>query len=136
MHVFFNQTGSRFSQYSIYYRHCFHFIGFALLIELWNNICFFYTSLFTFGLHWVITAVRGFSLVLVSRGSSSLCCMGFLLRWLLLLQSTVSKFRGFSSCGTWALVACSIWNLPGPGIKLMSPALADGFLSTVPPGKS
>ena len=33
------------------------------------------------------------------------------------------------------LVACSIWDLPGPEIELMSPALAAGFLSTVPPGK-
>ena len=29
-----------------------------------------------------------------------------------------------------------MWNLPRPGIEPMSPALAGGFLSTVPPGKS
>ena len=29
-----------------------------------------------------------------------------------------------------------MWNLSRPGIKPMSPALAGGFLSTVPPGKS
>ena len=29
-----------------------------------------------------------------------------------------------------------MWNVPGPGIELVSPALAGGFLSTVPPGKS
>ena len=28
-----------------------------------------------------------------------------------------------------------MWDLPGPGLKPMSPALADGFLTTVPPGK-
>ena len=28
-----------------------------------------------------------------------------------------------------------MWDLPGPGLELVSPALADGFLSTVPPGK-
>ena len=27
------------------------------------------------------------------------------------------------------------WDLPGPGIKPLSPALAGGFLTTVPPGK-
>ena len=27
-----------------------------------------------------------------------------------------------------------VWNLPEPGIEPMSPALADGFLSTAPPG--
>ena len=29
-----------------------------------------------------------------------------------------------------------MWNHPGPGIEPVSPALAGGFLSTVPPGKS
>ena len=29
-----------------------------------------------------------------------------------------------------------MWDLPGPGIEPMSPALAGGFLTTVPPGKS
>ena len=29
-----------------------------------------------------------------------------------------------------------MWDLPGPGIELMSPALADGFLTTRPTGKS
>ena len=41
-----------------------------------------------------------------------------------------------SSCGVQALVACGPWNLPRPRIEPMSPALVDGFLSTVPPGKS
>ena len=29
-----------------------------------------------------------------------------------------------------------MWNLPGPGIEPMSPALAGGFLCTAPPGRS
>ena len=29
-----------------------------------------------------------------------------------------------------------MWDLPGPGLEPMSPALAGGFLTTVPPGKS
>ena len=29
-----------------------------------------------------------------------------------------------------------MWDLAGPGIELVSPALAGGFLTTVPPGKS
>ena len=28
-----------------------------------------------------------------------------------------------------------MWDLPGPGLEPMSPALAGGFLTTVPPGK-
>ena len=30
----------------------------------------------------------------------------------------------------------SMWNLPGPGIETVYPALVGRFLSTVPPGKS
>ena len=29
-----------------------------------------------------------------------------------------------------------MWDLPGPGLELVSPALVGGFLTTVPPGKS
>ena len=31
---------------------------------------------------------------------------------------------------------CGMWDLPGPGLEPASPALAGGFLTTVPPGKS
>ena len=43
---------------------------------------------------------------------------------------------GLSSCGTPAWLLCGIWNLPGPGIKPLSPAPAGGFLSIVTKGKS
>ena len=54
---------------------------------------------------------------------------------------------GLSSCGSWALERrlsssgirawslCGMWDLPGPGLEPMSPALAGGFLTTAPPGK-
>ena len=29
-----------------------------------------------------------------------------------------------------------MWDLPGPGLEPQSPALAGGFLTTAPPGKS
>ena len=29
-----------------------------------------------------------------------------------------------------------MWDLPGPGLEPMSPALAGGFLTTAPPGRS
>ena len=41
-----------------------------------------------------------------------------------------------SSCGTWAQLLHGMWNSPGPGIKPVSLALAGGFLSTVPLGRS
>ena len=42
----------------------------------------------------------GFSLLVASGGYASLQCVGFSLRWLLLLQSTDSTHTGFSSCST------------------------------------
>jgi len=54
---------------------------------------------------------------------------------------------GFSSCGSWALehrlsncgaqayLLCDMWDPPGSGIELVSPALTGGFFTTEPPGK-
>ena len=62
----------------------------------------------------IFLAVHGLSLVVASRGYSSVWDMDFSLWWLLLFQSTVSECTGFSSsgshtlelglssCGTWA----------------------------------
>ena len=44
-----------------------------------------------FWLRWVFVAVRRLSLVATSGGPSSLRCVGFSLRWLLLLRSTGSS---------------------------------------------
>ena len=40
-----------------------------------------------------------------------------------------------SSCGAQAHLLHGMWDLPGPGLKPVSCALAGGFLTTVPPGK-
>ena len=81
--------------------------------------------------------------------------MGFSSQWLILLQSAGSKSMGFSSCGLqtpskgsvvvthwvvalWQMgsswtrdgicVTCiGRWDLPGPGMESVSPALADGI---------
>jgi len=54
------------------------------------------------------------------------------------LQSTGSVVAAgrLHSHGTWALLLQGMWNLPGPGIEPVSPALAGGFLSTGPLRKS
>ena len=59
--------------------------------------------LFIFGCVGSLLLRVGFSLVAVSRGYSLFRCVGFSLRWLLLLQSTGSRRVGFSSCGSRAL---------------------------------
>ena len=42
---------------------------------------------------------------------------------------------GLTSCGPLAQLPCGMWDLPRPGIELVSLALQDGFLTTGPPGK-
>ena len=43
---------------------------------------------------------------------------------------------GLSSCGAGASLPLGMWDLPGPGIKIVSHALAGKFVTTEPPGKS
>ena len=114
------------------------------------NFYFIFYFLIYFWLCWVFVAARRLSLFAASGwgGYSLLRCAVFSLRWLLLLQSTGSRRTGFSSCGTWAperrLSSCGaqaewlrgMWDLPGPGLEPVSPALAGRFLTTAPPGKS
>ena len=98
--------------------------------------------------------MHGLSLVAASRGYSSLWRVGFSLGGFscrgaqaLGTWASVVVAHGFSSCGSWALEhrlsSCGaravllrgMWDLPGPGLEPVSPALAGGFLTTVPPGK-
>jgi len=72
-------------------------------------------SLFYFLLHWVFIAAHG-----------------LLIAVLLSLQSTGSRPTGFSSCstcGTRTSFLCGMWDLPGPGMEPLSPALAGRFLA-------
>ena len=93
-------------------------------------------NLFYFWLFWVFVAAQECPLDLASRDYCSLQCTGFSLRWLLLLQNTGCRHVDFSNCRTRAYLLCSMWNLPGPGIKPIFPPLAGGVLSSGPPRKS
>ena len=44
--------------------------------------------------------------------------------------------RRLSSCGAWDQLLRGMRDLPGPGLKPVSPELASGLPTTVPPGKS
>ena len=89
------------------------------------NYIFYY-----FWLHWVFVAVTGLSLVAASRTTLCGCsarashCGGFSCR------ARTLESLGFNSC----VAACGV--IPEAGIKPMSSALAGGFLTTGPPGKS
>ena len=83
-------------------------------------------------------------------GAQASHCSGFSCcgAWALGARASVVVAQGLSSCGSWALEyrlsSCGaraqllrgMWDLPSPRIKPVSPALAGGFLTTVPPGKS
>ena len=43
--------------------------------------------------------------------------------------------RRLSSCGSRAHLLRGMWDLPRPGLELVSPALAGRFSTTAPPGK-
>ena len=43
--------------------------------------------------------------------------------------------RRLCSCGSRAQLLRGMWDLPGPGLEPVSPALAGGFSTTAPPGK-
>ena len=71
-------------------------------VNIVTIINIFFKILFTyFWLHWVFVAAHRLSLVVVSRGCSSLRCAVSLLWWLL-LWSMGSRRVGFSSCGAGA----------------------------------
>ena len=40
-----------------------------------------------------------------------------------------------SNCGSRAQLLHGMWDVPGPGLEPMSPALAGGLPTTAPPGK-
>ena len=71
-------------------------------ISAFSFLFYFIIYLFIYWLCWVFVAACGLSLVAASGGYSLLQCVGFSLRWLLLLRSTGSRRAGFSSCGTRA----------------------------------
>ena len=94
----------------------------------------------------------GFSLFVVSRGSSSVVVRGLLivvaslvLAWVLGLQllwqggSVVSApwapEHMLSTCGARISLLCSMWDLLRPGIEPVSPALAGGLFTTESPRK-
>ena len=108
-----------------------------------------------FGLHWVFVALCHLSLVAVSGGTlhcgvrashcSDFSCCGVqalgtwasvVAAWGLSSCSSQALDHGLNSCAAQAHLLYSMWNLPGSGIKPVSPALTGRFSSTAPLRKS
>ena len=67
--------------------------------------------------------------------------LNYLFTWLRLALAVAPRLslavsRGLSSCGTQAQLSRGLRNPPGAGTEPASPALADGFSTTAPPGRS
>ena len=111
--------------------------------------------MFVFGCVWSSLPCEGF-LQLWQAGATLCCgawashCGGFSCcgAWALGTWASIVVAHGLSSCGSqalehrlsscgaWAYLLCGTWDLPGPGLEPVSPALAGGFSTTMPPGKS
>ena len=103
--------------------------------------------MYLFWLCWIFIAAQAFLQLRRAGSTLSLWCMSFSSQWLLLLWSTGSGARGLStcgsqapehrlsSCGAWASLLCGMLDIPGSGIEPVSPALADRFFISEPPGK-
>ena len=51
------------------------------------------------------------------------------------VQASVVVARGLGNCDALAQLLHGMWNLPRPGLKPVSPALAGRFFTTEPPRK-
>ena len=94
---------------------------FNISLDLWiiSKCLFIYIWLC-----WVFTTALRLSLVAASRGFSPLWSTGSRVHGLQQLHTQIEVFHS------------DTWDLPGPQVKPTSLVLADGFLTTGPPGKS
>ena len=111
------------------------------LFSIYNMYHLFFLDLFFFFFFYLYLAVLG--LRFCARAFSSCGKLGPLFiavrRPLTIAASLVAEnrlqTRRLSNCGSRAQLLRGMWNLPRPGLKPMSPALAGRFSTTAPPGK-
>ena len=98
----------------------------------------FFLNLFLYfysWLCWVFISVRGLSPVAASGGHSSLRHVGFFTIATSPAAEHRLQTRRLSNCGSGAQLLRGTWDLPGPGLEPVSPALAGRLSTTEPPGK-
>ena len=87
------------------------------------HLCCYMQAFSSCGRRGLLFVGHGLLFEVLSLVEHGLRCMGF----------SICSTRA-QCCGSWAQLLHSMQNLPRPGIEPVSPALAGGFLSTVPPG--
>ena len=112
----------------IYFWLCWVFVGVRRLY--WVSASGDYSSL-----QWGAQAIGMWASVTAARGLSS--CHSWALECVGLSSYSIQALEhGSSSCCARAQLPHSVWDIPGPGIEPLCPALAGRFLTTGPPGKS
>ena len=110
-------------------------------LKIQSELCFNFIYLFIYGCTGSSFATHGLSLVVASRGHSSLQCTGFSLRWLPCHRPRAlgAWASGVAACRLRLLGLAAPWRVGSYGTRdrTMSSALAGRFLTIEPPpGKS
>ena len=132
---------------------CLLVVWISFFMRFTSTIVIFYSYFFNYYLF--IFGCVGSSLLhagflQLRRVGATLHCSGFSCHGAqdLGARASVAVARGLSSCGSqalerrlrtcgaWASLLRGMWDLPGPGLEPVSPALAGRFLTTAPPGRS
>ena len=110
---------------------------FNIYLFIWlHRVLFIYFFFYIyFWLCWVFVSVRGLSPVAASGGHSSSRCAGLFTIAASPVVEHRLQTRRLSSCGSRAQLLRGMWDLPRPGLKPVSPALAGRLSTTAPPGK-
>ena len=133
--VFHHSPAHTYPNNSTLSRNCTHGSAVRALCPSLSRCLLLLLVLFTcFWLHWACVAARELSLVAASRGYSLVAA--YRLRIAVASLVAEHRLRVFTRYSARASLPRSMWNLPRSGIEPGSPALAGGFLTTRPPGKS
>ena len=103
----------------------------------------FFIIIYISWLFWVFVAAQAFSAVAAGGGWSLVAVPSLLIavaspvaeRGLQGAPASAVVAPGLDSSDPWAQLLHSIWDLPRSGIESVSPALANRFFTTEPPGK-
>ena len=92
--------------------------------------------LVSFWQHWVLAIACKHSLAVVKGDDLLIVVCGFLTAVASLVAEYGLQWLWHMGSRAWTYLPHGMWNLPGPEIKPMSPALAGRLLTTGVPGKS
>ena len=110
----------------------------VLIVGKLSVVVFFFNFIYLFiyfWLCWVFVSVLGLFSSGGKRGPLFIAVRGPLTIAASLVAEHRLQTHRLSSCGSRAQLLRGMWDLPRPGLKPVSPALAGGFSTTAPPGK-